>query len=317
MTDSKKRKLDSQIELDSGMDSETQPITQSEMPFTSQLSNAEQDIPIASLLKAPKKASVYFNVEINLRNYAIHLDKSALFNDICRTITGVECIVSLEIEPASKTKYRSDMTFKMFIDTSQTRKKYLSNDIYRIVNEIVRDIVGQEQQISPSDLNNLKLNLDKDKRPEIIISKPNSRREAIRWATIDFEPRFTTCFDPNDFSESYKREHYVRAHANEKFSLKMLYVRAPGRQSIRELKSYFEEHQAENYVKYKFKKCMLGPYADWREPVRLWWNDWIDKGWSWKKKQMLIVGKKANTGKTLFVTSALFGKANPENLRGQ
>jgi hypothetical protein len=59
--------------------------------------------------------------------------------------------------------------------------------------------------------------------------------------------------------------------------------------------------------------CTIGPFNDWREEVRLWWNDWIENGWTPKKKQMLIISKATNTGKSFFVNQALFRHADSGN----
>jgi hypothetical protein len=31
--------------------------------------------------------------------------------------------------------------------------------------------------------------------------------------------------------------------------------------------------------------CQIGPFNDWREEVRLWWNDWINNGWTPNQKK--------------------------------
>lgn len=42
----------------------------------------------------------------------------------------------------------------------------------------------------------------------------------------------------------------------------------------------------------------------WKQEVIKWWNDWIDNGWTHKKKQLYLFGA-SNTGKTYFIQNEI------------
>jgi hypothetical protein len=266
------------------------------------------DIADASLINAPEKKSRHFKVQINLRNYTSNIDRDNLFDRITNDHPGIQCIVSLEVhEP--KYMYRSSQIFKILLNTKYTFKTWTSQEIYIYIFHLLRSIVGEEQPFldsnKPTDL---------ELRPEIVLEKTNTLKEGVRWATIDFDPRFTNCFDPDTFSESFRVERWARQNVNEPFSLKMPFITSKNtNKSHAELMKYLYEHKNKNHKKFEIKPCMLGPFNDWREPVRRWWNDWCIKKYHPKKKQMLIIGEQSNTGKTMFVTQALFGGADPGN----
>ena len=46
---------------------------------------------------------------------------------------------------------------------------------------------------------------------------------------------------------------------------------------------------------------------NWRYYVVVWWNSWVNGGWSHKKKQLYLHGP-SNTGKTTFINHVLLGK---------
>jgi hypothetical protein len=181
---------------------------------------------------------------------------------------------------------------------------------------MLRDFVGEEQEISEKDLtisNNS--SMDNDKRPEIVFTKPNSIPESIRWATIDFDPRFTNNFDPSTFSESYRVEKWARDNIDKPFSLDMPFVRDGScRKSRAELKTYLDEHKAKHHKRHVNMPLDIGPFNDWRDEVVRWWNSWCEpNAWYPKKEQMLIIGPDSNTGKTMFVTQAVFRGGDPIN----
>ena len=262
----------------------------------------------ASLINAPEKKSRHFKIQINLRNYSNKIDRDILFDQIIRDNPGIQCIVSLEInEP--KSTYRSTQIYKILLNTKFTSKTWSSQNMYIYIFHLLRSIVGEEQPFlvsnKPTDL---------ELRPEIILEKTNTLKEGVRWATIDFDPRYTNCFDPNAFSESFRVERWARQNVNEPFSLKMQFITSKNtNKSHAELHKYLYEHKNKHHKKFEIKPCLLGPFNDWREPVRLWWNDWCINKYHPKKKQMLIIGEQSNTGKTMFVTQALFGGADPGN----
>jgi hypothetical protein len=266
------------------------------------------NIPNASLINAPEKKSRHFKIQINLRNYSNKIDRDILFDQIIKDNPGIQCIVSLEInEP--KSTYRSTQIYKILLNTKFTSKTWSSQDMYIYIFHLLRSIVGEEQPFldsnKPTDL---------ELRPEIILEKTNTLKEGVRWATIDFDPRYTNCFDPNAFSESFRVERWARQNVNEPFSLKMQFITSKNtNKSHAELHKYLYEHKNKHHKKFEIKPCLLGPFNDWREPVRLWWNDWCINKYHPKKKQMLIIGEQSNTGKTMFVTQALFGGADPGN----
>ena len=262
----------------------------------------------ASLINAPEKKSRQFKIQINLRNYSNEINRDILFDQIIKDNPGIQCIVSFEInEP--KSTYRSTQIYKILLNTKFTIKTWSSQDMYIYIFHLLRSIVGEEQQFldsnKPTDL---------ELRPEIILEKTNTLKEGVRWATIDFDPRYTNCFDPNSFSESFRVERWARQNVNEPFSLKMPFITSKNsNKSQAELMKYLFEHKNKHHKKFEIKPCLLGPFTDWREPVRLWWNDWCINKYHPKKKQMLIIGEQSNTGKTMFVTQALFGGADPGN----
>jgi hypothetical protein len=79
------------------------------------------------------------------------------------------------------------------------------------------------------------------------------------------------------------------------------------------LEKYLENHKRKFKRGNKLLPCPIGSSNDWREEVRLWWYDWVDNGWKPKKKQMLIISRASNTGKSFFVTQSLFRKADSKN----
>ena len=158
------------------------------------------DIPNATLENAPTKKSRQFQIQINLRNYNSEIDRDIIFEKITSDILGVQCIVSLEENESFKTKYRSSKQFRILLNTKFTNKTWSSIEIYKYTYHLLREILGEEQEISKEDFGKINKTLDFDKRPEIIISKPNSLKEGVLWATVDFHPRFTDCFDHNYFS---------------------------------------------------------------------------------------------------------------------
>jgi len=216
----------------------------------------------ASLINAPEKKSRHFKIQINLRNYSNKIDRDILFDQIIRDNPGIQCIVSLEInEP--KSTYRSTQIYKILLNTKFTSKTWSSQNMYIYIFHLLRSIVGEEQPFldsnKPTDL---------ELRPEIILEKTNTLKEGVRWATIDFDPRYTNCFDPNAFSESFRVERWARQNVNEPFSLKMQFITSKNtNKSHAELHKYLYEHKNKHHKKFEIKPCLLGPFNDWREPV--------------------------------------------------
>ena len=128
------------------------------------------DIPVASLIKAPKSKCSLFLIEIRLRNYTRRVDKEILFYKIQQKIPDLEFIISIDICNGRKTKYRSGFEFKLLINTENTTKKtWSSTETYIFVDNILRSIVGEEQKLSTEDRNSKSKKFDIDKFPEIFI----------------------------------------------------------------------------------------------------------------------------------------------------
>ena len=274
------------------------------------------DFSEVSLEKAPSKRSSQFQIEINLRNYSVNIERGHLFDKIVNEHKGVHCIVSLEENQSQKTKYRSSKQFKIFLNMKYTYKRlWDSKEIYAYIFHLLRSFVGEEQEISEDDLLLSNTTMDYDKRPEIIILKPNTSREAVTWATVDFDPRFTSLFNPDTFSDSYRIEKWARENVNKTFSLDMPFIRRGGcRKSHADLKRYLDEHKNKHHIRHQIQPCELGPFGDWRDECIEWWNSWCKPdAWYPKKEQLLIVGQDSNTGKTTLITQALFRGADPAN----
>ena len=274
------------------------------------------DFSEVSLEKAPSKRSSQFQIEINLRNYSVNIERGHLFDKIVNDHRGVHCIVSLEENQSQKTKYRSSKQFKIFLNMKYTYKRlWDSKEIYAYIFHLLRSFVGGEQEISDDDLLLSNTTMDFDKRPEIIILKPNTSREAVTWATVDFDPRFTSLFNPETFSDSYRIEKWARENVNKTFSLDMPFIRRGGcRKSHADLKRYLDEHKNKHHIRHQIQPCELGPFGDWRDECIEWWNSWCKPdAWYPKKEQLLIVGQDSNTGKTTLITEALFRGADPAN----
>jgi hypothetical protein len=153
--------------------------------------------------------------------------------------------------------------------------------------------------------------MDNDKRPEIIFTKPNTMQDAIRWATTDFDARFTHNFDSTTFSEPYRIEHWARENVNKTFTRDMWFLRNSGsHKSIAELHKYLDEHKAKHHKRHVNLPCDIGPFDDWIQIALDWFNGWCIDGHHPKKEQLLIIGPDSNTGKSLFVTQALFRGAD-------
>ncbi len=271
---------------------------------------------IASLERAPTKRASQFQIELHLRNYSTNLERKDIFDKLIADHQGITCIVSLEENDSHRTKYRSAKKYKIFLNTKYTQKRnWSSEELYFYIYHMLRGFVGDEQEISEEDLATSNSTMDNDKRPEIILKKSSSIPESIRWATIDFEPRYTNNFDPSTFSESYRIEKWASDNIDKPFSLDMPFVREGCcRKSRADLKAYFEEHKAKHHKRHVNKPLEIGPFNDWRDEVAKWWNSWCKpNAWYPKKPQMLIIGPQSNTGKTMFVTQALFRGADPKN----
>ena len=271
---------------------------------------------IASLERAPTKRSSQFQIELNLRNYSTNLQRNDIFDKLIADFKDLYCIVALEENESQRTKYRSAKKFKIFLNTKYTQKRiWSSEELYYYFYHMLREFVGEEQAITEQDLSISSSTMDNDKRPEIVLTKPNTIPEAIKWSTIDFDPRFTNNFDPSTFSESYRIEKWARDHIDKPFSLDMAFVREGGfRKSKAELKAYLEEHKCKHHKRHINMPLDIGPFNDWRDEVTKWWNNWCEpNAWYPKKPQMLIIGPDSNTGKTMFVTQALFRGADAKN----
>lgn len=141
------------------------------------------------------------------------------------------------------------------------------------------------------------------------------KNRAIHWPTDTFEVRATSIFGDHDkYSETFRKEMWIRENLNTPFSLDMPFIKKGGLTTSNEqLRNELELYQSKNRRPFKITPCEIGPFNDWREPVRLLWNDWAENGYSWKKPQLLLIGSKTNLGKTTFVRQVLFKEADPEN----
>lgn len=181
-------------------------------------------IPVGSLFYASKHDSHLFRIEIRLRNYKRKIDKDVLFFNILKEQPQLECIVSYCNYEGRKTLFRSGIEFKILLDTRNTSEKLWSaKKIYHFINRILRNIVGEEQLLVHHDSSNATHHLsDIDRCPEIIIKKTKSSRQGIRWTTnTDYEPRFTKCFNTNDFHESHAIRKWALENIFEKQNVAM------------------------------------------------------------------------------------------------
>ncbi len=264
-------------------------------------------IPWLSLNAAPKGMSSLFLVEINLRVYQKEISRNQIFSSILQAFPGEQTIVSQESHPENKTKYRSIYIYRILL--TFINGKCLSSDLYETIFKMLREYVGPEQQILLEDQAiERNRHIDRDNRPEIIITKPHCIRNGITAATLDHDVRYTEFFsDTSRFSESYRIEHWARDNVKKDFSISMPFIsRGNLKKSVAYLEKYLEDKKASLHIKHQLQVCPLGPFDDWREVVRAKWNDWVTEPWHNKKKQLLIVGEESNQGKTMFVTQALF-----------
>ena len=268
--------------------------------------NLHSSIPKASLRRAPKYKCSQFRITVQPRIYQIELEREDFFNSIKKDFEDVETIVSKETNMYSS-KFRSKNLFKIFIDFG--RSKFTSNEVYTYINKIMRESVGNEIEYSPEDEAQFS---DNDKRPEIILESVKSKKNSVVWATMDFSPRFTTDFDPNEFSEGNRIHNWAKENVNEKFSLDMPFVQK-SRFSAARLRAYHEEYVLKNHVKFELKLCNHGPFNDWRDLAIEWWNGWVKDGWYHKRPQLLIVSP-PNCGKTTFVREALFNQGTKDEI---
>jgi len=156
-----------------------------------------------------------------------------------------------------------------------------------------------------------------DRSSEKVIYQIDKLSNSIIWATErDFDPIFTRGYSPllRTYSENYKIEQSARKNINNDFDITNEFV-IQHKHSVSQnyLEKYLENHKRKFKRGNKLLPCPIRPFNDWREEVRQWWNDWVDNGWKPKKKQMLIISRASNTGKSFFVTQALFRKADSKN----
>jgi len=198
-----------------------------------------------TLFYASKHACNLFLIEIRLRNYRQRTDKDILFFKILNEQPNFECIVSYCCQEGRKTPFRSGIEYKILIDTSHTSEKlWRAKKIYNIINGVLREIVGVEQQLICENQTSILQNIaDIDRCPEILIKKAKSRGQAIQWATnIDYEPRFTKSFNVNDFHESHAIRKWALENINEKPSVAIEKAKSIGfKRSLGYLRDYLDE----------------------------------------------------------------------------
>ena len=258
----------------------------------------------------------YYKVQINLRNYTCSVEKNELFSRIGEK--NVQCIVSHEKNITWKSRTSSEHVFKILLNTKRCKKSVWNvSMVFDLVNTILRDIVGNKtwvnQDFTIFDENEF------DYIPEITVSLARNLKEAIAWATTDLDAIYSSCFKPSDFSLDYKIERWARENIDNKFNEHLGSNSKFAREnknivSMDYLKSYLEEYQSKNRQKHKLLTCLIGPFDDWRERVRIWWNNWAENGWNpYRNKHLLIVDPHRHVDTIEFVKYFLFRHADQGN----
>ena len=242
-----------------------------------------KEIPVYSLDQAPKNLSHYFKVQINLRIYEKNINRQDIYNELLKIQPNIQFIVSQEISENEVTKHRSDKIFKIVCDTKNcSESKWYAKDMYTLIDNVLHTIVGQEQEINEKEA------VPMDRSPEIVIFQIDKLSNSIIWATErDFDPIFTSGYSPllRTYSENYKIEQWARKNINNDFDITNEFV-IQHKHSVTQhyLEKYLENHKSKFKKGNKLLPCPIGPFNDWREEVRQWWNDWVDNGWKPKKK---------------------------------
>lgn len=136
-------------------------------------------IPVASLHYAPKNAANLFKITINLRNYSVQFDHNNLYDKLRMRDSQLHFIVSLIFNSEKKTKYRSGKKFKILLETIKTEeKRWKPKKVYFLIYDILRDLVGPEQEISSEDLQISSREADFDKFEEIEISHVDKKKQS-------------------------------------------------------------------------------------------------------------------------------------------
>jgi len=258
-------------------------------------------IPYAAIAKAPVRLSRHFKVTIFPKCYNIELKRESFFDNLLARFKNLEIIVSKEDSPVVL-KFRSNFIIKIYLDFTGTSEKVMrTSDLYYIINDILRSVVGseklysEEQQLDISDI---------EKRPEIVIEKVISKKHAIIWATLDHSPRFTPNFDPLvEFSEMNRIYNWAVSKKDSKFSYTDPFVHRS--RNLRFLKCFKEEFDMKHHVLFQLKPVQIGPFMDWRDEVISWFNGWLRDGWFHKRQQLYLVSK-PNCGKTVFIREVIF-----------
>ncbi len=269
-----------------------------------------ENIPYASISKAPKKFSSLFKVTIFPKVYENNLEREHFYETLFSKYEQIELIVSKE-DYQVRTSLRAKSVIKIFLDFSGTSiKGMFTPALYKIINEIFLASVGKEMILSDQDIANI---TDTERRPEIMIEKVKCKKLAIVWATHEFSPRFTSNFDPtSEFSESNRIYNWAKTNQNEKFSIEMPFVQS-SRWSHTRLKDYLIEFKNKNRKLHVLKKVSIGPFDDWRDLVINWWNNWIESGWFHKRQQLFLLSK-PNCGKTTFIRDVLFRNGQKDEI---
>ena len=285
-------------------------VESSQKDATSRFESHEDEEYISlSLPQTPRdRAATLFQITLLPRIYDSELSRDALFNAL-KGITKYTVIVGLQRDQF-ESKFRSEQMFKIFIDlaganTDPALKKN-SLQMYRIINDLLRSILGPEKKPTKRDVD-MGLCTDSDCLPEIRIEKVKSQKGAILWATsFDYDCRYTAHCNREMFAETWKREQWARNNVNKKFSLKMPFV---GTKNSTSLHAYLTKHQDEHHKLHENQPVHHPNFVDWRDQCRDWWNDWChrlksvktdDVSSFFKMKQLLVIGE-PSCGKSLYV----------------
>jgi hypothetical protein len=276
----------------------------------------DESIHYRSLVNAPKNATSFFHVTISLRIYETRLQKKEFYDRLREEHPKLECLVDFHEDKMYKTNFRSSTRVDVLLDTRyMNSKRYKSVIIFNWINNLLREIVGPEQALTSGE--EIKYI---DYAAEISIKKARPIKALKKVTELDFDPCFSDLFSDhlNDglFCENYKIEHWSRNAIYCPYDPSDPFLRKPGFTKTKEYLREYYENKRELYFptpKQTLKRCNIGPFGDWRDIIKDWFNDWVDNGWQSKKLQLFLWGEKSNTGKTFFVEQVILRHSDEEN----
>ena len=205
-----------------------------------------------SLLKAPKKKTSFFLVNIALRNYETLFEKTVFYDKLLESHKDLECIVSVHVDQQLKTNFRSSIRIELVLDTRYMNpNKYESLIVYQWINTILRSMVGPEQKVPAKGEFDKSLINNVDNYPEITIEKAKPDRAIKKVTKYDFDPLYTNHFSTKqNFSEDYKIEHWARLAVLNSFDAQDPFLRKPGlTKSVAYLKDYYDQKHKHGNLK--------------------------------------------------------------------